>query len=199
MPRCKTHRNRDSLAECSACGASFCEECLVRGKDPPLCLECSIAEAGKLVGREARSHHAHEAAAPWKETERRSWTRLVVVCGLILIAAEAATIFLLRPAGSGTGGVSAGVHDAGKARLVMGTADLLLIRSRLEDQYLRTGVLPESLLALELPPQVKSRIAKGQIRYEEEQGRDFTLLSNDSPVPIRGGAATGTRKQGEGP
>lgn len=202
MPRCKTHTDRESLARCSACGVAYCGECLVEGAEPALCIECSIAAAGQLVGSEVRTHHAPEAVAPWRKAKRRSWIRTVAVSGLILIAAEAVTILLLRPSAGGSGDAAGATHRGGaKAQLIMRTADLLLIRSRLENQYLRTGTLPESLLNLELPPEVKEEVADGKIRYEEGEGEGFTLRSSDSPVPIRGGAAPapGAATQEESP
>lgn len=174
----------------------------MEGAEPALCIECSIAAAGQLVGSEVRTHHAPEAVAPWRKAKRRSWIRTVAVSGLILIAAEAVTILLLRPSAGGSGDAAGATHHGGaKAQLLMRTADLLLIRSRLENQYLRTGTLPESLLNLELPPEVKEEVADGKIRYEEGEGEGFTLRSSDSPVPIRGGAAPapGAATQEESP
>lgn len=188
MPRCKTHPDRESLAECSTCGASFCEECLVAGAHPALCLDCSIAAAGQLVGRQARISHAQEAVAPWKRARRLTWIRAVAICGLILVAGEAATIFLLRPAATDTrGATTTGRRRGERARTVMDTANLLLIRSRLEDEYLRTGTLPESLLELELPPAIEEQVTDGQIQYREADGENFTLSSAASPVPVEGG------------
>lgn len=176
MASCTNHPEAAAVAECSACGAVICEECLEPGSSPPLCTTCAISEAGREV--------ASDRAAPLPETTltRRAGRAFSWLIGIlvVLIVAQVAWRLLDRPAPTAaTGGP--------EMASILALDSLMMVHEALVDASSRGGAVPDLIEVVDqVPEDTAAEIRDGTITLTRTESGgfllQFTLGGGEPPV-----------------
>jgi len=184
MATCKNHPDRDARTTCTSCGVDLCEECVAPGEGDNLCFDCSISSTGQGLAKKQAQDAARPAPKPPQRRVSRGM-RALVACGAVIVAAELAIIFLMKPQATQTLAPSA--LDAQKNATAETAADVMMVSEGLEEHRREHGRYPDNLsdLAEYLPEDLIKRLRDPSTSYElDTQGGYLVRISAGSPHPV---------------
>ncbi len=194
MPTCANHSDRESVAQCSRCGAYLCQECVAPGDGDVLCFDCSIARAKDELSHQhaARPEPAQQRNGPHRISGP---LRLMLVFGAVIVAAELAIVVFMGPHVQTRTAATAAAVKPKKQAIAQAGADTLLISQALEAYRKQHNAYPPSLSAIAnaLPPELRATIDDPSTIYTRSSDGRYTLhfkghgpasLTIDSSQPV---------------